>query len=389
MRYKITYIKNGQIVTQTVPKHTKDEISASYEVLKKKKKRGYSIPIFRQNTDVLFKELSIIVNSSLSFSDAVELLLKNTKNSYHQEILQDMKDGLNKGENIDEVLAKHKNTVGILPVLFFRIGFVSGDIGGALQNLVMLLEFSKQSKKRLISALSYPLLVMFFFVAAMVIIFNFVVPQFENMYEQFGSKLPFVTQTLLFTKDFVVEYGVIFVVLNLIFAFIINVKMKNSLDFKLKIDKILFSNIPVISKFVSLWQIHRIFLTFSSLLESKYTFAQSLQSTQMIVTNTYVLSQLASIENHIKSGSSINIAFERSGIFDELTNRLIYSGEISNTIPQVIKELEKIYYTKLDDRIKFLSATVEPVFLLFMGIAILWLISALMLPIWDMGNIIR
>lgn len=389
MRYKITYIKNGQIVTQTVPKHTKDEISASYEVLKTEAKRGYSIPIFRQNTDVLFKELSIIVNSSLSFSDAVELLLKNTKNSYHQEILQDMKDGLNKGENIDEVLAKHKNTVGILPVLFFRIGFVSGDIGGALQNLVMLLEFSKQSKKRLISALSYPLLVMFFFVAAMVIIFNFVVPQFENMYEQFGSKLPFVTQTLLFTKDFVVEYGVIFVVLNLIFAFIINVKMKNSLDFKLKIDKILFSNIPVISKFVSLWQIHRIFLTFSSLLESKYTFAQSLQSTQMIVTNTYVLSQLASIENHIKSGSSINIAFERSGIFDELTNRLIYSGEISNTIPQVIKELEKIYYTKLDDRIKFLSATVEPVFLLFMGIAILWLISALMLPIWDMGNIIR
>ncbi|MEW6552109.1 MAG: type II secretion system F family protein [Campylobacterota bacterium] len=389
MRYKITYIKNGQIVTQTVPKHTKDEITASYEVLKTEAKRGYNIPIFRQNTDVLFKELSIIVNSSLSFSDAVELLLKNTKNSYHQEILQDMKDGLNKGENIDEVLAKHKNTVGILPVLFFRIGFVSGDIGGALQNLVMLLEFSKQSKKRLISALSYPLLVMFFFVVAMVIIFNFVVPQFENMYEQFGSKLPFVTQTLLFTKDFVVEYGVIFVVLNLIFAFIINVKMKNSLDFKLKIDKILFSNIPVISKFVSLWQIHRIFLTFSSLLESKYTFAQSLQSTQMIVTNTYVLSQLASIENHIKSGSSINIAFERSGIFDELTNRLIYSGEISNTIPQVIKELEKIYYAKLDDRIKFLSATVEPVFLLFMGIAILWLISALMLPIWDMGNIIR
>ena len=389
MRYKITYIKNGQIVTQTVPKHTKDEISASYEVLKTEAKRGYNLPIFRQNTDVLFKELSIIVNSSLSFSDAVELLLKNTKNSYHQEILQDMKDGLNKGENIDEVLAKHKNTVGILPVLFFRIGFTSGDIGGALQNLVMLLEFSKQSKKRLISALSYPLLVMFFFVVAMVIIFNFVVPQFENMYEQFGSKLPFVTQTLLFTKDFVVEYGVIFVVLNLIFAFIINVKMKNSLDFKLKIDKILFSNIPVISKFVSLWQIHRIFLTFSSLLGSKYTFAQSLQSTQMIVTNTYVLSQLASIENHIKSGSSINIAFERSGIFDELTNRLIYSGEISNTIPQVIKELEKIYYAKLDDRIKFLSATVEPVFLLFMGIAILWLISALMLPIWDMGNIIR
>lgn len=389
MRYKITYIKNGQIVTQTVPKHTKDEISASYEVLNTESKSGYNIPIFRQNTDVLFKELSIIVNSSLSFSDAVELLLKNTKNSYHQEILQDMKDGLNKGENIDEVLAKHKNTVGILPVLFFRIGFTSGDIGGALQNLVMLLEFSKQSKKRLISALSYPLLVMFFFVVAMVIIFNFVVPQFENMYEQFGSKLPFVTQTLLFTKDFVVEYGVIFVVLNLIFAFIINVKMKNSLDFKLKIDKILFSNIPVISKFVSLWQIHRIFLTFSSLLESKYTFAQSLQSTQMIVTNTYVLSQLASIENHIKSGSSINIAFERSGIFDELTNRLIYSGEISNTIPQVIKELEKIYYAKLDDRIKFLSATVEPVFLLFMGIAILWLISALMLPIWDMGNIIR
>ncbi len=389
MKYKITYIKNGQIVTQTVTQQIKDEIFANHEVLKSESKKSYSIPIFRQNTDVLFKELSIIVNSSLSFSDAVELLLKNTKNSYHQEILQDIKNGLNKGENIDEVLAKHKKNIGILPILFFRIGFVSGDIGGALQNLVMLLEFSKQSKKKLFSALSYPILVMSFFIVAMVIIFNFVVPQFENMYAQFGSKLPFMTQTLLFTRDFVVQYGIVFVILNLILAFIINFKMKNSLDFKLKIDKILFSKIPIISKFVSLWQIHRIFLTFSSLLESKYTFAQSLQSTQMIVTNTYVLSRLASIENHIKSGSSINEAFERSGLFDELTNRLIYSGEISNRIPQVIKELEKIYYAKFDDRIKFLSSSVEPIFLLFMGIAILWLISALMLPIWDMGNIIR
>jgi general secretion pathway protein F len=390
MKYKITYIKDGKIKSDTIKASSKENIDFSYEILSIKEISDFSLPsIGKNNCDSLFKELSIIVSSSLTLAQTIHLLLTNTKNSYHKEILTDMKQSINNGQNIDIALQKHQKNIGILPILFFRIGYLSGDMKKALQNLVLILEISNQSKKRVIEAIRYPVVVMIFLILAMVLIFNFVVPQFEILYGQFNTELPFLTKLLLYTKGFFGDYGMALVGIFVIFALIINYKLKTSLDFKQKIDKILFYNIPLISKIISLWQIHRFFLTMDSFLDSKYSFAQSLQNGQLIATNTYVLEQLKVIEAHIQSGGMINVAFEKSELFDDITNRLIYSGEISNTLPQVIKEIQTIYYARLEDEIKTFSSIIEPLFLLFIAINILWLVLALMLPIWEMGNVIR
>ncbi|QOG12573.1 type II secretion system F family protein [Arcobacter sp. FWKO B] len=390
MKYKITYLKDGKIKHSIIKANSKEDISLSYDIISIKEYSKFKLPTIKTNNhDILFKELGVILNSSLSFSDGINLLLKNTQNSYHKEILSDINQALNSGKQVDIALEKHKKTIGILPILFFKIGFLSGDIKQAIQNLNLILEISNKSKKMVLTAITYPIIVTIFLFLALLIIFNIVVPQFEILYIQFNSNLPFATKLLLSTKDTFVNYGFIFLLLLLVFTLIINFKIKTSFDFKLKMDKILFNKIPLVSKIISLWNIHRFFLILSSLLDSKYSFVQSLQNAQLISTNSFVLSKLQMIEKDIQSGSMIHKAFEKSELFDELCYKLIYSGEISNTIPQITKELENIYKSKLEERIKSFSSLIEPVFLLFIAVIIMWLVLALMLPIWEMGNIIR
>ncbi|MDY0364937.1 MAG: type II secretion system F family protein [Arcobacteraceae bacterium] len=389
MKYKITFIKDGKLCKQTIISSLLDEYKEKYDVISIKEQKRIEIFLFKQNIESLFKELSIIVNSSLSFADGVELLLKNTKNTHYKEILTDIQIALNKGDNLEKALIKYQKQIGVLPILFFKVGFDSGDIKKALNNLVKVLNLAKESKKRIFSALAYPIVVMIFFILAMVIIFNYVVPEFEGMYQQFGSTLPFITRTLLFVKSIILDYGLILMLFFLIFAGFFKFMLKNSFDFKHKVDRILFSKIPIVSRLIYAWQMHRFFLTLESLVDSKYRFALALEYSKTMVTNSFFNSRLEQIQQDIKGGNSITTAFEKADIFDELTIRLIFAGEVSNRLDNVTKEIEKIFYEKLENHIRFLSAVVEPLFLIFVGSMILWVISALMLPIWDMGNLIK
>lgn len=389
MKYKITFIKDGKLCKQTIISSLLDEYKEKYDVISIKEQKRIEIFLFKQNIESLFKELSIIVNSSLSFADGVELLLKNTKNTHHKEILTDIQIALNKGDNLEKALIKYQKQIGVLPILFFKVGFDSGDIKKALNNLVKVLNLAKESKKRIFSALAYPIVVMIFFILAMVIIFNYVVPEFEGMYQQFGSTLPFITRTLLFVKSIILDYGLILMLFFLIFAGFFKFMLKNSFDFKHKVDRILFSKIPIVSRLIYAWQMHRFFLTLESLVDSKYRFALALEYSKTMVTNSFFNSRLEQIQQDIKGGNSITKAFEKADIFDELTIRLVFAGEVSNRLDNVTKEIEKIFYEKLENHIRFLSAVVEPLFLIFVGSMILWVISALMLPIWDMGNLIK
>ncbi|NLO17608.1 MAG: type II secretion system F family protein [Arcobacter butzleri] len=389
MKYKITFIKDGKLCKQTIISSLLDEYKEKYDVISIKEQKRIEIFLFKQNIESLFKELSIIVNSSLSFADGVELLLKNTKNTHYKEILTDILIALNKGDNLEKALIKYQKQIGVLPILFFKVGFDSGDIKKALNNLVKVLNLAKESKKRIFSALAYPIVVMIFFILAMVIIFNYVVPEFEGMYQQFGSTLPFITRTLLFVKSIILDYGLILMLFFLIFAGFFKFMLKNSFDFKHKVDRILFSKIPIVSRLIYAWQMHRFFLTLESLVDSKYRFALALEYSKTMVTNSFFNSRLEQIQQDIKGGNSITTAFEKADIFDELTIRLIFAGEVSNRLDNVTKEIEKIFYEKLENHIRFLSAVVEPLFLIFVGSMILWVISALMLPIWDMGNLIK
>ena len=95
------------------------------------------------------------------------------------------------------------------------------------------------------------------------------------------------------------------------------------------------------------------------------------------------------IEESIVGGSSLYEAFESAGIVDEITLRVLNSGEVSNALYKSAQEIKKIYQRSLNNKIEILAFMIEPLFLSFTAIFILWLVLGIFLPIWDMGTIIK
>ena len=89
------------------------------------------------------------------------------------------------------------------------------------------------------------------------------------------------------------------------------------------------------------------------------------------------------------NGKSIKISFCESKMFDDIVLNLINTGEVSNSLPLVISEIKMIYKNRFDEKISFLISLIQPVFLIFIMILILWIVIAIFVPIWDMGNIIK
>jgi len=166
-------------------------------------------------------------------------------------------------------------------------------------------------------------------------------------------------------------------------------KYKKSSDFKYTIDKFIVTRIPYIGHIVFLIYFHRFFLSLKILLEANYKFQSCIVNSSILLKNKYLLDRITLLNKTIQSGESIYEAFERSSLFNELTLRLISTGEKSNALHLSVNEIEKIYKQKLDEKIKLFSSLIEPIFIFVIMLLIVWVVLAVLVPLWSMGEVIN
>lgn len=396
--FKITYQENSKIKTITLKANGIDEIDLPLNIINIKESSAnpltnlfnHSIDLNKsKNTITLFNELNIMLKSRLPLAEAINILKENTKNQQISNILDSIETALKNGKPIYKRLEIYKNYFGQLPISFFKLGEQNGNLNDSINSLSIVLNSIEENKKQIISSLSYPLTLFIMLGLSMVFIFTFVMPNFDYIFMMYKEELPLATKLLLNTKEILIGYFGFIATALLAIVLLFILKYKNSLNFRYKIDRILVSNIPILSTMLFLSSYHRFFLSTKLLLESKYQFQTAFNNSKIIVNNSYLQKKLDIISSNINNGKSIANAFEESLIFDDFTIRLINTGEKSNSLEVVISEIEKIYKQKLDRNIKLFSSMIEPVFLLFMTVLIVWLVLAIFLPIWQIGSVIK
>lgn len=131
------------------------------------------------------------------------------------------------------------------------------------------------------------------------------------------------------------------------------------------------------------------FFSLSTLLEDKHQFFDSLNNSKSLISNRYLYYKISKIEDDIKTGKSISKAFEDSELFDDLTIRLISTGEKSNNLTLTLSKIDTIYKEKLNSSLQNFITVFEPTIIAIIAGFILWLVIAIFTPIWDMSTIIK
>lgn len=136
-------------------------------------------------------------------------------------------------------------------------------------------------------------------------------------------------------------------------------------------------------------QFYKLFLLMDIMLKSNYEFHKAFISSKILLKNKYLLDKMRLIDNLLQNGKSINYSFFKTQIFDDIVLNLINTGEVSNSLAITIDEIKKIYKNRFNDKMNLLVSLIQPIFLIIIMGLILWIVLAIFMPIWDMGNMIK
>ena len=387
MKLKVYYQQNNQLKTTIIDKHESFPLNTVTIQPVKNIKDYFNLEFYAYDEIVnLFKELNMILQTNLSLGEAIDILLQSTQHKKINEILKTIKLSIHNAQPIDIALLKYKKHLKLLPILFFKLASQNGNIKDSIDALSVVLVENQKAKKKILSALSYPIVLSITLLVSFVFVFSFILPNFEHIFMQFGSNLPCATKSLLWLKEFLDKYYIVLLSIFTIALFSSKYLYNKNRYF---FDKLIAIHLLFVSKLYQKFIIYRFLLSLKMIVKSHQQFQVALENAKLVVGNKFLSDKIDKIIFDIKNGYTIADAFNNSGIFSALTIRLLNTAQQTNTIVQALNNITNTYKQQLDDAINIFSKVISPIFILLISSFILWLIFALMLPIWDLGSVLN
>jgi MSHA biogenesis protein MshG len=235
------------------------------------------------------------------------------------------------------------------------------------------------------AALRYPSFVVAAMAVAIVVVNVFVIPAFAKVFEGFGAELPFMTRVLLGFSKFMVAYWWLLLlgVVGATFAFrtwIGTVVGRLQWDeFKLKI--------PIAGKIVQKATLSRFAGSLSLALRSGVPVVQAMSVVAQTVDNDFIARKVDAMRDSIERGESVLRVAIASGVFTPVVVQMVAVGEESGALDDMMQEVSEMYQREVEYELKTLSAQIEPILIVFLGVLVLILALGIFLPIWDLGKV--
>ncbi|WP_315119368.1 type II secretion system F family protein [uncultured Clostridium sp.] len=351
----------------------------------KKKKSIYNLTIkkkkLKDNDIASFcGQVAIIINTGVSIVKGLEIIASQDKK--FKEAAEEVLIGLRKGETF----ANSMKVSGIFPQLLIDMvysGELSGNLDEVLFNMESFYRREAQIKSKIKGASVYPT-VLLMLTMAMIFFFNFfVLNKLKQIFEDVEN-LPFITQILLGTMNFVNNN--IFLLSILLIAGVI------ILNFILRVSRVgsyidrLSLGVPLLGELKRNVIINRFSRSMGIFMKSAVPIINALENIEMIIENKYIGLKISKAKGEIINGISIGEALENEGLFDTLAIQMIKIGEETGKLEEMFFKLTDIYDKKVEGNINKMMTLVEPIFTLVIGLFVGIIIIAIAMPILQMSN---
>jgi len=394
-KYKIKYKQNEEIKELIIVSSNISNINLPSNIISIKKISENSLNSFfirkkavnSKEINLIFYELNLMLQSGLVISEALDILINNRKDKYTKEFLVSLKHSFTSIASTKESLKKFNLDDTVLS--FLELAQKRGNIKLNIKALSSLLIENEKIKKEFVKAIRYPLVLMVSFFISLNMIFYFVLPNFKSIYSDNLDSLP-VSTKILFLVHFIYENYFLYIMI-LLFIILVAILFEYRRNFKIQyfIQKVIVERLYLFKELYKNMQFYRLFLVLDIMMKSNYEFHQALSSSKVLLKNQYLLDKISLIENLLKNGRTINYSFTQTKLFDDLVLNLLNSAEVSNSLSAVVSEIKEIYKNRFIEKTKLLTSIIEPIFLISLMGLILWIVLAIFMPMWDMGEMLN
>jgi len=300
------------------------------------------------------------------------------------KVIKDLRESLDAGRELSAAMRRHPAVFSPFYLSMVRVGEMTGRLEEVFLRLFDHLEFDRDMRERVKTATRYPSFVVFAMIAAMVVVNIFVIPAFVGVFAKFNAELPLMTRVLIATSNFTVRYwpvmaGALVVGVWGFRAWIGTSKGLYQWDkFKLKT--------PVAGKIILKATMARFARSFALSSRSGVPIVQALSVVSQTVDNAYLSARVEQMRDGVERGESILRTAAAANVFTPVVLQMIAVGEESGSIDDLMDEIAQMYEREVDYELKTLSAQIEPILIVFLGIMVLILALGIFLPIWDLGK---
>ena len=352
---------------------------------------GRSLTLFskvsRSDLAVLTRQLSTLLKAGLPLVQALEALIEQMEKPAVRKVLNGVQDRVNEGAPFHEALAEFPSVFPPLYVQMVR----AGEAGGFLESIMLRLSETLENEARLrgkvVAAMVYPVFMTVLGFVFLLLLFAFVVPEVAGIFEDFGRQLPLPTRILISLSDFANAYWVPLLVAFALFIFLFRRSSKSD-RFGPSIDRLKL-RMPVFGKLTLKVATVRMCHILGSLLRSGVPLMRSLEVVGEVLGNRVLSSALDQASISVSRGGSLAESLRANGVFPALLPRVVAVGEESGDLADMLTSVAESYEEETTTSIQALTAVLGPVLILVMAAVVLFVVLAILLPIFEMNQLIR
>ena len=325
---------------------------------------AWLLPIMARDRATFFRQMSMMVQTGLTLLQALQICKRESVKKAFRDVIQQMIDDVESGTSFSNAMGRHKRIFSSLVVQLVESSEASGELESAMNRIADGIERRSEQIVKLISALFYPVFVAV--VAVMVTLFLVygVIPKFATFIERKGGNLPASTQFLMDLSKGAIAYlpYILATVSLIIFALFMTWRNKTG---RYRMHRILL-DVPVIGGILTFSALSQFGFTLSTLIESGLTLVDSLRIAGKSVGNDAIQDHILQTREKIINGESFSTAIDNI-IIPPTVSQVIAIGEQTGNLGEVLDEIGSYYDSRLQARIRWLSAITEPVMIIIVG----------------------
>ncbi len=390
--------RTGAVEGGEIAAGSKDEVVAQLRkrniiatsVTKKKKQMAISLPFGGKIKDrdvVIFtRQFSTMIDAGLPLVQALDILASQASNKQFTSIINQIKGDVEGGSTYADALRKHPKAFTELYVNMVAAGEAGGILDTVLNRLAVYMEKSIALKRKVKGALTYPIIVTLVAAAVVTIIMVKVVPTFSQMFSSLGGRLPAPTRIVIAMSHFLGGKGGL-VILVLIVALVIGLsQFRRSKRGKLITDGFLLK-LPIFGILLLKVAVAKFTRTLGTLISSGVPILDGLDITAKTAGNKKIESAVGRVKNAVQEGKTLAEPLGEQKIFPHMVTQMISVGESAGALDSMLGKIAEFYDDEVDAAVSNLTAMLEPLLMVFLGGTIGFIVIAMYLPIFKMGQL--
>ncbi len=330
------------------------------------------------------RQMYTLTKSGVPIIQALRGLVSSTRNATMVRTLMDITENLEGGHDLSSSMGRHPQVFPSLIISMVQVGENTGRLDEAFLQIAKYLELEKDTRERVKAALRYPLIVLAAIAIAIGVINLFVIPAFAKLFAGFKAELPWPTQVLIGISNFFIAFWPYLLVGLILGIFGLRAYLRTD-EGRYRWDKLKLK-LPVVGSIINRSTLARFARSFAMAARAGVPLIQALTVVARAVDNSYVSERVLSMRTGIEHGETLTRTATLSGLFTPLVLQMLAVGEETGAVDTLLEEVAESYEREVDYDIKNLSATIEPIMLVVIGIMVLILALGVYLPMWDLSN---